>query len=267
MTADVKNGVTALLEMLEVPRDGVLYVQASADWVQRAGFGVSETLIALLDWARDGGTLVMPTYPFHTTHRQYLDTHPVYDVRRTPAGIGLLPEMFRRTSGALRSLDPDFCVTALGADADAIVGSAPAEPDPFGIDSSYQRVLDRGGTLLGLGVSLNTNSFIHVIDSRAQSGYKSPVYDGRVFPTTVIDADGVFRQVMRRALRPAFQQLTQPSAIGTAMQPAANIFATAEINGSRFFKWDLASWSSWCLDHAASQAAAGAWPCWLSRIE
>src|SRR4029077_5012339 len=94
-------------------------------------------LKALLDWIGVRGTLVMPSYPFHSTHQQYLAGGATFDVRKTPSSIGLLPEMFRRTRGAVRSLDPDFCVTALGPDAEAIVGEHPAGPDPFGADSSY----------------------------------------------------------------------------------------------------------------------------------
>ena len=250
-----------------MPRQCVLYVQASADWIQRAGFGASDTLAALLEWTGDQGTLVMPSYPFHTTHQQYLESHAVYDVRRTPAGIGLLPEMFRRTAGAVRSLAPDFCVTALGKDADAIVGTEPAAPDPFGMDSSYQRMLERRATFVGLGVSLNTNSFIHVVDSRAESGYPSPVYEDRLFPMTVIDATGHSSEVLRKALRPQFQEQTTPSAIVTVMRPAEAVFTTVEINGACFFRWDLDEWSSWCLAHAGRQAAAGVWPCWLSRLD
>jgi aminoglycoside 3-N-acetyltransferase len=264
--ASPKNGVSALLEMLAVPRSGILYVQASADWIQRAGFGAAETLAALREWSGDRGTLVMPTYPFHTTHLEYLEAGAVFDVRRTPAGIGLLPEMFRRTVGAVRSLDPDFCVSAFGREAQAIVGTDPAAPDPFGPDSSYQRMLDRKTTLLGLGVSLNTNSFIHVIDSRAEADYPSPVYGDRLFTMTVIDGSGKSCDVPRKALRPMFQQQTSPSEIVAAMKPADEAFATVEINSARFFRWDLAEWSAWCLAHAAERAAAAAWPCWLSRL-
>ncbi len=266
MTTSADNGVMALLDMLEVPRHGVLYVQASADWMQRAGFGIAETLTALVEWTGERGTLAMPSYPFQTPHREYLESGPTYDVRRSAAAIGLLPEMFRRTAGARRSLDPDFCVTARGADADAIVGSEPADRDPFGAGSSYQRMLDRGATLLGLGVSLNTNSFIHVIDSRAESGYPSPVYDDHLFSTTVVDAAGETRVVMRKALRPEFQQLTAPSTIQAAMQPPPEVFATVEINGARFFRWDLAAWAAWCLDHAAARSREGRWPVWLDRL-
>jgi aminoglycoside N3'-acetyltransferase len=256
----------ALLEQLQVPRQQLLYVQASADWIQRAGISANEMLGTLLDWVGDTGTLVMPSYPFHTTHLEYLESGATFDVRRTPSAIGLLPEMFRRTAGSIRSLDPDFCVTARGREAAAIAGTSPAAVDPFGSDSSYQRMLDRHATLVGLGVSLNTNSFVHVIDSRAQSGYPAPVYEDRTFSTTVIDADGRRHTIARKALRPAFQQLTSPSSINAVMNPRSSAFTTAEIAGARFFRWDLEAWSSWCLTHAKHQAVASAWPCWLSRL-
>lgn len=258
--------MAGLLEQLDVPMGRVLYVQTSMDWIQRAGISAADTLATLMEWTARGGTLAMPSYPFHSTHLEYLETSPVFDVRRTPASIGIIPEMFRRTRGVVRSLDPDFAVAAHGAEAEAIAGTAPAEPDPFGPDSSYQRLLDRRCTLVGLGVSLNTTSFMHLIDARAAAGYPSPVYDERNFATTVIDRDGRSRQVARFALRPPFQRLTLPSAINRDMQPDERVFRTIEIEGARFFKWDLDAWSSWCFAHAQQRAAAGQWPCWLERL-
>ena len=256
-----------ILDTLAVPRGGIVYVQSSVDWMQRAGLRAPEMLATLLEWTGSDGTLVMPSYPFHTTHQEYLSASPTFDVRRTPAAIGLMPEMFRRTAGVIRSLDPDFSVCARGAEAEAIVGSAPAAPDPFGADSSYQRMLDGETTLVGLGVSLNTNSFIHAIDSRAAAGYPSAVYDNRVYATTVIDGQRESRVVGRKCLRPPFQQLTSPSAIGDAMHPSSDVFITIEIAGARFFRWDLRAWSAWCASHAAAQAARGEWPCWLTRLD
>jgi len=261
-----RRSAAALLDALGVPRQGVLYVQASVDWIQKVGIGAGEMFSTLLEWTGAAGTVVMPSYPFRTTHQEYLESQACYDVRQTPAAIGLLPEMFRRAAGVVRSLDPDFCVAARGPEAAAIVGSEPATLDPFGPDSSYQRILERHATVVGLGVSLNTSSFIHLIDARAESGYPSPVYQDRLFPMTVVDAGGRSRDVLRKALRPQFQTLTTPSTIVTAMQPSEQVFAMVAIDDARFFKWDLDGWSSWCFDHARRQAGSGRWPCWLSRL-
>lgn len=258
--------LASILEALRVPRGGVLYVQCSLDWMERAGITASSVLPALIEWTA-GGTLVMPAYPFNSTHLAYLETQPAYDVRRTPSAIGLLPEALRRTKGAVRSLDPDFCITAYGAEADAIAGEAPAATDSFGPDSSYQRMIDRNATALGLGVSLNTNSFIHLIDARAAATYpRSPWLDRR-YDLTVTDRKGGALSVQRHALRPEFQQRTKPAHVIDVMRPDASVFASLEVEGARFFKWRLAEWASWCTAHAAARAAQRDWPCWLAALE
>lgn len=265
MTDSSAPSAASLLSALDVPRRQVIYVQASVDWLEKAGLTAARTLADLIDWVTPAGTLVMPSYPFKSTHREYLEGRPAFDVRRTPASIGLLPEMFRRTAGVVRSQDPDFCVTALGAAAAEIVGSAPSAEDPFGYDSSYQRMLDRSCTLVGLGVSLNTTSFIHAIDSRAQDAYPASPYEPTLYDATVTSADGVTTTVRRRSLRPAFQQLIKPSTVNAEMQPAADVFREIDVNGARFFKWQLSPWAEWCLAHA--RASAPAWPCWLRDLE
>ena len=108
--SDSSSAAASVLEALAVPRGGIVYVQSSVDWLQRAGLRAPEMLSTLLDWTGPDGTLVMPSYPFHSTHQEYLSMGPTFDVRRTPAVIGLVPEMFRRTTGVVRSLDPDFSV-------------------------------------------------------------------------------------------------------------------------------------------------------------
>lgn len=267
MNDSVPQSAAGVLDALAVPKGQLLYVQTSVDWLQRAGMTAAGMLAELLEWATPRGTVVMPSYPFHTTHLEYLQQRPTFDVRRTPTAIGLLPESFRRTRGAVRSLDPDFAVAAIGPEADEIAGTAPAEPDPFGFDSSYQRMLDRGCTLVGMGVSLNTTSFIHLIDSRSEAGYPAPVYEQELFPTTVIDATGAAHAVTRRAIRPVFQQRIKPANVNLEMQPSDAVFRSVEINGACFFKWDLTAWARWCLAHASERAAAGQWPCWLPGFE
>lgn len=260
----VRLTLHAILEELQVPRSGVLYVQSSTDWLQKAGFSAGDTLAALIEWTR-GGTLIMPAYPFRVTHAEYLASRPRFDVNKTPAAIGLIPEVFRRTAGVRRSLDPDFSIAALGADAAGIVEITSGDEDPFGETSVYARVLKRDSTLLGLGVSLNTNSFIHVIDSRLSDRYPRPVYAGR-FPADVVDSSGVATTVWRRALVPDFQQQTQPSAVASASGGDPAMFSSRTVGDALFFRWHLPRWSAWCESHGRAAADAGQWPCWLSRL-
>ena len=253
-----------LLGTLNVPRGGVLYVQSSMDWLAKAGFNTSQVLTALVDWVGSSGTLVMPTYPCRTTHLEYLQASPTYDVRKTPAGIGLIPEVFRRRPGALRSLDPDFSIAADGPAAAPLTATALGE-DPFGADSTYEQIIRAGGSLLGLGVSLNTNSFIHVIDSRLQDRYPRHPYGAR-YDTVVIDQDQARRTVRRRALKPEFQQQTKPSEVARQVGDRPDLLTTVSIGSVQFFRWDLPKWSAWCHAHADTAVANGHMPCWLQSL-
>lgn len=258
------SAFTALLESLQVPRSGVLYVQSSTDWLAKAGFAPADVLNGLREWVTREGTLVMPSYPCRTTHLDYLATSPTFDVRRTPAGIGLIPEVFRRTPGARRSLDPDFSIVADGPHAEEIT-SLELEEDPFGRGSTYERMIALSATLLGLGVSLNTNSFIHVIDSRFQDRYPRRPYGG-TYDTTVIDSDGVRRLVRRRALQPEFQQCTKPSEVARRLDGQRDTLVTQVIGAAQFFRWRLLEWSQWCEAEATAASIAGRMPCWLQQL-
>ena len=258
--------LAAVLESLSVPRGGTLYVQSSTDWLAKAGIDPAQTLATLRDWVRPSGTLVMPSYPFRVTHLEYLASRPRFDVRQTPSLVGLVPELFRRGDRVHRSLDPDFAIAAEGPDAVRMVATDLEEPDPFGRGSVYERILTAPATLVGLGVSLNTNSFIHVIDSRYAAAYPRSPY-GELFDVEVVGRDGVPRIARRRALMPAFQQQTKPSAIATAIGEGTPAFAMRSIDGALFFRWDLERWLAWCDDHARQAAGSGRWPCWLRGLD
>lgn len=257
--------LAGVLEMLSVPRGGILYVQSSTDWLRKAGLEPAPVLATLREWVGPSGALVMPAYPFRTTHLEYLQSHPSYDVKRTPAAVGLIPELFRRTAGVVRSLEPDFCIAAAGHEADDLVQSDLDDPDPFGRSSTYDRLIARGATLVGLGVSLNTNSFIHVIDSRMRSRYARTVYP-QSFDVDTIGYDGAHRRVTRLALAPEFQRLTKPSEVATAVSGDDTMFSSRRVNEAQFFRWDLQRWSEWCVAHAERALAAGRWPCWLTLL-
>lgn len=253
-----------VLTALNVPRAGILYVQSSTDWLAKAGFNASQVLGGLIEWTAPLGTLVMPTYPCRTTHTEYLQSSPTYDVRKTAAAIGLIPEVFRRRPGAKRSLDPDFSIAAEGPASEPVTVTALGD-DPFGADSTYERMIRAGGTLLGLGVSLNTNSFIHVIDSRLQDRYPRHPY-GATYDTVVFDYAHARHSVRRRALNPEFQQKTKPSAVVPQIGDRPDMLTTLSIGGVQFFRWDLAAWSAWCQAHAESAIADGQMPCWLQTL-
>src|SRR5262245_39286583 len=255
--------VVDLLRRLNVPSEGIVYVQSSADWLQRLGVKPLDVIAGLRAHA-PAARLAMPSYPSIELHHDYVARAPVFDVRRTPVGVGLIPELFRRTPGTARSLEPDYPIAALGPAATVLTGGIP-EDDPFGAQSPYRRILDKGGTLVGLGVSLNTNSFVHAFDSAIESEYPFALYDNTRISVQVTTSSGERLTVPRRVLRPEFQRFTEPSAIAAAIDDDNALTAFTE-RSVQLFRWDLASLERWALEHAREQLRVGQRPCWLRRV-
>ena len=263
----VRSGVRDALEILDrlgVARDGILYIQSSVDWLLRAGISGLDVLDALRQYA-PAATLVMPSYPSLLPHREYVAARPSYDVRRTPARVGLIAEMFRRMPEVARSLEPDYPVAARGPAAMMLTSGVPG-PDPFGDESPYRRILAAGGMLIGLGVSLNTNSFVHAFDSALQSHYPFPVYESGTTSLDVITVANEVISVPRRVLRPEFQRFSLPSAIVTGMSGDASAVAAFTIHDVQFFRLNLTPFERWAMAHARERLARGERPCWLARL-
>ena len=260
--------LTRTLAELAVPQDRIVYVHSSMDWLGRAGIRTGEALEALLDWTeRGGGTLVFPAFPFRGSHEEYLRSGPVFDVRRSPARVGLLNETLRRRQGVKRSLDPDLSVIAFGPQAEAVIGAGFTGEDPTGADSPFQRVIDLGGTLLGLGVSFNYMNMIHVLDSRYRHRYPFEIYSRSVYAVHTIDGAGHRHQVSKRAMLFVLQTHIKPGRVVTALQPGRDVFRSVKKGDTDFFLWDLPPWERLCVAHVEQALAARSVPCWLTEVE
>jgi aminoglycoside N3'-acetyltransferase len=261
------NALTEALTALSVPRDRVVYVQSSTDWLGRAGVRLGDAYQALLDWIAPGGTLVMPAFPFRGSHEEYLQSHCDFDVRRSPARVGLLNETLRRRQGVRRSLDPDLSVIALGPEADAIVGSGFTGMDPMGPDSPFHRILARGGVLAGLGVSFNYMGLIHVLDARYRHRYPVELYSRTTYAVRVIDAAGCAHEVSKHAFLNEVQIHIKPSEVIRQLKPDRCTFRSVTRGETHFFVWELPQWEALCVAHIEEALADRQPPCWLTHAQ
>jgi aminoglycoside N3'-acetyltransferase len=262
------NALTETLAQLSVPHDRIIYIHSSTDWLSRAGISLDETMNALIGWTdHGGGTLAFPAFPFRGSHEAYLKSGPVFDVRRTPARVGLLNETLRRRTGVRRSLDPDLSVIAFGPQADTIVGSGFTGEDPTGADSPFQRVIELGGMLLGLGVSFNYMNMIHVLDSRYRHRYPFQIYSDSVYTAHTIDLRGRLHHLTKQAMLNELQVHVKPSQIVRTLQPSRDAFRSTKVGATDFFVWDLPLWERLCVAHIEQALEARGCPCWLVEVQ
>jgi aminoglycoside N3'-acetyltransferase len=181
--------------------------------------------------------------------------------------VGLLNETLRRRKGVKRSLDPDLSVIAFGPQAEAVVGSGFTVTDSTGADSPFQRVIDLGGSLLGLGVSFNYMNMIHVLDSRYRHRYPFEIYSRSAYAAQTIDAAGQLHQVTKQAMLNELQVHIKPSQVVRLLQPGRDAFRSLKMGDTDFFVWDLPLWERLCVVHVEQALDAGSIPCWLTEVQ
>lgn len=252
-----------VLDQLGIVTAPLFFVQSSSDWLGRAGIGSAEVLKALEERLDDGGAIVMPSYSFSGWHEDFLKSNPCVNLDKAPARTGMLAEMLRRRPDSVRSLDPDLPLVAWGAGAAYIAGTCPSGEDPVGRDSSFARVVEKGGYCLGLGVSYNYLALVHVFDSRFQERYPYPILSDEVHMPTVEDNRGNRYAVRRRAVLATLQRRIKPARIVGELPVGQDFFRSIAIDGTLLFAWQIKGLERWACDHIERRLATGRMPCWL----
>jgi aminoglycoside 3-N-acetyltransferase len=167
-------------ETLGVRREMVLLLHSSLSSLGWVCGGAVAVILALEEILGVEGTLVMPTHSGDLTDPQdwrnppvpeswkdtIRDTMPPYDPDLTPTRkMGVIPEMFRKQRGVLRSEHPHVSFTAWGAQAGKVTEEHSLD---FGLgeQSPLARVYDLAGWVLMLGVEHDCNTSLHLAEYR-----------------------------------------------------------------------------------------------------
>lgn len=154
---------------------------------------------ALARLVGEKGNLLMVSIPFRGSAYDYLAQGKVFDVRKTFSMMGLITEMFRRRPGTLRSLHPTHPVLASGRDAARIVADHESCRFPCGPGTPFEKFLALDGKILFFDVGFGSITFFHHVEHLLAADLPFPIYEDRVFETTVVDQAGQKRTVHTQA--------------------------------------------------------------------
>ncbi|OMF22992.1 AAC(3) family N-acetyltransferase [Paenibacillus sp. FSL H8-0259] len=147
------------LENLRIDPRGTLLVHSSYKSIGEVEGGADTVLDALSEYMKEG-LLVLPAHTW-----SYINgANPKFSVLESPVCVGILPELFRKRPGVIRSWHPTHSVAALGADAAAFTAGDQRWDTPCARGSVYGKLLDREAEIMLLGVDLRRNTFIHGIE-------------------------------------------------------------------------------------------------------
>jgi aminoglycoside 3-N-acetyltransferase len=180
-----KENVTRLLyEELGLRNGDVVFVHSSTGSL-RLTFPVLDIYQVLRNVVGKQGTLLFPTYPLSLSY-EFLVSGEVFDVRKSRSYTGLLTEYARRQKDAVRSLHPTKSVCAIGPLADELVQGHDLSPYPYDCDSPYQKIMSKGGKIVGLGVNSSKMSFVHTVDDALKEAFPVEPYHKEIFSAKCI---------------------------------------------------------------------------------
>lgn len=155
----------------------------------------ADAIDAFLEAVGPDGHLLMVSMPYRSSSIDYLEKGKPFDVRRTPSGMGLVSEMFRRRPGVLRSLHPTHPVLAAGPNAAWFVEGHERCLYPCGPGTPFDRLLEAHGKVVFLNVAFAYFTFFHWLEHRVAPQVGVTLYVEQPFDAPVVDRHGNARTV------------------------------------------------------------------------
>ncbi|MCD4669589.1 MAG: AAC(3) family N-acetyltransferase [Actinomycetia bacterium] len=175
------NTLTDDLRNIGVKKGTTLLVHSSMSSIGWICGGAVSVIIAIEQIIGDEGTLIMPAFSGDLSdpakwenppvpeqwHGTIRETMPVFYPDLTPTrGLGVIPEVFRKQRGVLRSNHPQVSFAAWGKQAEYITGEHSLEY-AFGGKSPLAKIYELDGYVLLIGIGYKNNTSLHLAECRA----------------------------------------------------------------------------------------------------
>lgn len=181
------DDIISVMRDLGVGAGSNIFVHSSWDTFYNYTGNIEQLLDALINLVGPEGTIAMPAYPIFKRRK-------VFDVKKSPTGAGMLPEMFRRYPGVLRSRNARHSVCALGPLAEYLTCDHHNSLIRYDEHSPYYRICEKHFTVFSLGMPpyyIGTYQYVSQTIMRREIPYFAQFYDENKRNTVeYIDYDG-----------------------------------------------------------------------------
>jgi aminoglycoside 3-N-acetyltransferase len=188
-----KNNLKSFLVGAGLKKGDVVILHSSLGRIGYIKKGADDVIDAFLEVIGKGGTLVMPTFSspvYNPKTKTYF-----FDVRKTPAYTGKIPETFRLRQGTKRSISPMHSVAAYGKNAEFIVKDHDKCDNPYAMNGPFGKLYKLGAKVFQIGVDQLANSSIHIVEDKCKFPIK--VFTQK-FDALAIDEKGKKRKIKFR---------------------------------------------------------------------
>lgn len=210
-----------LINEIGLSEGDTLFIHSSV-YKLNISFPSDQVIKVLQEIVGEKGTIAFPCWHFNLRAEDYLqDPNNVFDVKKSPTVMGLLPELARRNKGAYRSLHPTSSVVALGKNAYDLVKDHHLSEFPCDSFSPFYRILHYHGKVVGLGEKPeNSLSFVHCPEDELIGRFPIKTRTDKVYNGRVIDLNGqeifvktraAHQNIQNRDMKGFFKKFIQPS--------------------------------------------------------
>lgn len=154
-----KESLKKQLAAMGLTGEETILIHSSMKAIGETQKGAETVLDALMEFF-EKGLLLLPTHTWKTINAE----NPVFDVDNEPACVGILPNLFLKRPGVVRSLHPTHSMAGYGKDAASYLAGEEMRNTPCTPGGCYDRLKDVGGKILLVGVGHERNTYIHSVE-------------------------------------------------------------------------------------------------------
>ena len=224
---------------LGIKAGDTLFIHSSIDFLN-IKFSPLRLLNMLMELTGKEGTLLFPGWHFNDRAEDYLlNETNIFDMRRSPAVMGLLPELARRLPEAHRSIHPINSIIGIGKNAIEILSGHEQSVYPCGESSPYYKMLKYNAKITGIGVNTNFLSFVHCPENVMKDDFPMQTLTKQIFTGKVKLPSGEVINVSTFAAHKHIQKMNIPAFVRRHIPKET--LAEYKIRGSEFYIADANS--------------------------
>lgn len=224
-----------LSQKLGVKNGATVFIHSSMDFLN-VDASPEKILNILLDLVGKEGTLIFPAWHFNYRAEIYLQKNKVFDMKRSPTVMGMLPETARRHPLAFRSIHPINSIVAIGKHAKELVEEHHKSVYPCGEMSPYYKMMKYNAIIVGIGVTSHFLSFMHCPEDILKEKFPVKTRTDEVFSGKVKLEDGSIILVDTLAAHSNIAKRDFPTFAKNYL--SKELFSEYKLGGSNFFRAD-----------------------------
>ena len=155
------------LRKIGINKGDILLVHSSFKSLGYVEGGIEAVVEALKQAVGEEGTLMLPTFTYDNVNAE----NPIFNIKESPSCVGMIPEVFRKSEGVVRSLHPTHSLAVWGKDKEYYIANHHDDDNCLDTNSPIYKLMQKKGKILHIGCGLSHNTILHGLEIHCKVPY------------------------------------------------------------------------------------------------